>query len=190
MRIVCWLAACCLLFSAGCSDIGGGAAEPLPKTMNVRTERIAYSGAPPVNPHKPQTGKCVTCHSATGTVVPGLGVAPANPHTKTAGLSADARCKQCHVFKESDTLFAENDFVGLLPRPLRDKSLPVTDPPTVPHPLFMREDCAACHTTKGARPEVVCTHPERVRCQQCHIPDRSLDQQEFQTTSTPLVGAR
>jgi hypothetical protein len=34
----------------------------------------------------------------------------------------------------------------------------------------MREDCAACHESVAGRPEIRCTHPERVNCRQCHVP--------------------
>jgi cytochrome c-type protein NapB len=34
----------------------------------------------------------------------------------------------------------------------------------------MRENCAACHSGPGARAEIITTHPERVRCRQCHVP--------------------
>ncbi len=42
-------------------------------------------------------------------------------------------------------------------------------PPVIPHQLLMRENCAACHTGPAAREEIRCTHPERVRCAQCHV---------------------
>jgi predicted CXXCH cytochrome family protein len=43
-------------------------------------------------------------------------------------------------------------------------------PPTIPHKVFMRENCGACHVGPGAREEILTTHPERTRCRQCHVP--------------------
>jgi cytochrome c-type protein NapB len=42
-------------------------------------------------------------------------------------------------------------------------------PPTIPHRLLMRENCGACHVGPGARAGIVTSHPERVRCRQCHV---------------------
>jgi hypothetical protein len=43
----------------------------------------------------------------------------------------------------------------------------------------MRENCAACHTGPAAREEIRTTHPERIRCRQCHVPVGSRT--EFET---------
>ncbi len=157
---------------AGCNQPAGPqTASPEGLTVATwaeRAERRAYDGAPPVIPHPPLSGRCVECHTAEGSVRPPIGVAPANPHLKTPGMSDASRCRQCHVFKVTDDRFAVNDF-----QPLR-RSSPYGErahalaPPTIPHPLWMHEDCAACHAGPAARPEIRCTHPERLRCRQCH----------------------
>ena len=172
---------------AGCGGPPASDANSAAATYAERRQRSAYSGSPPVIPHPPLSGKCVNCHTATGTVLPGLGAAPANPHTQTRGMSAHSRCRQCHVFSNSDALFVESDFEPLKQASWKGARAAALAPPTVPHPLFMREDCAACHTGPAARPEIRCTHPERVRCRQCHVqahnqPDTAAP--DFTPTST------
>ena len=57
----------------------------------------------------------------------------------------------------------------------RDRGRAPVPPParrrTIPHPLQLRENCLACHGGPAARAELRTTHPERVRCRQCHVPD-------------------
>lgn len=155
------------IWAVGCEQ---AAPQPLPASTEVRAKRVAYSGAPPVIPHSPISGKCTTCHSRTGVAAPGVGsgFAPANPHLSTAGLGEHSRCKQCHVFARTDRLFAENEFEGLQ-RATSGKRAYQGAPPVMPHHFFMREDCVSCHNGPAARPEIRCTHPERTRCLQCHL---------------------
>lgn len=136
----------------------------------VRARRRAYDGAPPVIPHPNMGMGCMNCHTKTGMSVPQLGFAPAMPHAITAGLSAMSRCTQCHVFRETRELFRENTFAGLA-QDLRhgERAHPLA-PPVMPHSVFMRENCTACHTGPAAREEIRCDHPERPRCTQCHVP--------------------
>ena len=49
------------------------------------------------------------------------------------------------------------------------------DIPSIPHPLEGRENCLACHTGPAAREEIRTSHPERERCQQCHVPSTTSD---------------
>jgi hypothetical protein len=137
-------------------------------SFSARAARRAYNGAPPVIPHRPLSGTCTDCHTVTGRDLPGLGIAPPNPHLDTAGIGAKARCQQCHVFQQTADLFAENSFVGLSHVLRKGDRLYPAAPPTIPHSLFMRESCNACHTGPAARQEIRCSHPERVRCTQCH----------------------
>ena len=96
-------------------------------------------------------------------------MAPANPHTHTPGMSETSRCKQCHVFRVEEDLFAESEFVAWTGRSRVANQAHSAAPQTVPHAHFMREDCAACHSGAAARPDVVCKHSERLRCLQCHV---------------------
>jgi cytochrome c-type protein NapB len=145
-----------------------------PDRFQVRAARRAYDGAPPVIPHAPLGGACTDCHTATGRELPGLGIAPANPHLRTPGLSAASRCQQCHVFRTSDDLFTASAFEGLPQKPRHGPRLYADAPPVIPHHVFMREDCNACHSGQDARPQIRCSHPERARCLQCHARNSSL----------------
>jgi nitrate reductase (cytochrome), electron transfer subunit len=135
----------------------------------VRSARRLYDGAPPTIPHAPVGASCTECHNERGLEVPGLGYAPPSPHERTRGLSAVSRCQQCHVFATTEKTFRPNAFVGL-PQDLgAGRRLYAGAPPVLPHPVFMRENCAACHTGPAAREEIRTSHPERQRCQQCHV---------------------
>lgn len=153
---------------AGCSQ---ALTDAIPVTPTaVRDQRRAYDGAPPVIPHPPHSTRCITCHNQTELAATPFGVAPANPHLKTPGMSAESRCVQCHVFSATDgDVFRANSFVGLS-RPRHGSRAHATAPPTIPHPIFMRESCESCHSSLATRPEIRCTHPERTRCVQCHVP--------------------
>ena len=144
--------------------------QPQSASLAVRAERVAFSGAPPVIPHAPISGKCITCHSKTGTQAPGIGsgVAPANPHTETVGMSEQSHCRQCHVFQQTQEVFRENELIGLK-RPAHGERAFASAPPTIPHDTFMRENCAACHIGSTVRAEIRCSHPRRTRCLQCHL---------------------
>lgn len=134
-----------------------------------RALRRAFDGAPPVIAHQDLGTTCTSCHNDRGVAIDGVGFAPPMPHGDTAGLGSVARCQQCHVFKRADTLFVENDFVGYA-QDLRNGARAYSDaPPVMPHPVFMRENCRACHDGKAAREEIRTPHPERERCTQCHV---------------------
>lgn len=134
----------------------------------VRAARRAYDGAPPVIPHPPLGGACTTCHTDLGREVPGIGQAPPNPHRHTPGLSDQSRCQQCHVFRQTNEELVANTFQGLGQDLRRGERLYAQAPPVIPHGLFMREDCVACHAGPSVRPEIRCTHPDRLNCRQCH----------------------
>lgn len=161
-----------LALAAGCAEdappppsgTGGG-----PSAGLARAERRAYDGAPPTIPHADPGAACGACHDADGQSV-GHRFAPAAPHAGTGAAGATQRCRQCHVFVTTDALFAASGFIGL-PQNLRSggRATPGA-PPTIPHRLLMRENCAACHTGPGARDEIRSSHPDRQRCRQCHVP--------------------
>ena len=134
-----------------------------------RALRRGYDGAPPVIPHQDFGSACTECHNQEGVSVPGTGFAPPSPHEATTGMSAISRCKQCHVFRQTDSLFAENSFVGLNQDLRHGRRLNLAAPPVMPHAVFMRENCLACHAGPAAREAIRTMHPERIRCRQCHI---------------------
>ncbi|MCA9062594.1 MAG: nitrate reductase cytochrome c-type subunit [Planctomycetaceae bacterium] len=154
--------------------VGCSRSEPeqqfVSKPAQERGERRAFHGAPPVIPHPPLTGTCVNCHTPEGgRQVVGIGVSPANPHTRTPGMSEQSRCRQCHVFRAADDEFVASDFVAATLTGTRGERAFPEAPPVIPHDRFMREDCDACHTGSAARQEIVCKHADRQRCTQCHV---------------------
>lgn len=122
-----------------------------------------YFGAPPTIPHDagPEMNECLTCHAdnASG--------APLTPHPTRL------RCRSCHVAPDEKAgEFRSSTFAGLAP-PERSPRLHAKAPPLVPHQFLLHENCLACHAP-GARNDVISTsHPERLRCQQCHVPMRT-----------------
>ncbi|MCB9919716.1 MAG: hypothetical protein H6832_15035 [Planctomycetes bacterium] len=176
VAVIAFLAACIASTSCSKNDEVERGSPPDPavlaqsKTPAVeRALRRAYNGAPPTIPHAPFGIACTSCHNRIGMEVPNVGFAPPMPHEETSGLAAISRCNQCHVYKTSDAVFRPSSFVGR-PQDLRKGTKQHEGaPPVIPHPVFMRENCQACHTGNAAREEIRCTHPERTRCLQCHL---------------------
>ena len=161
-----------LLIAAGVLGCNAATSKPIAglTASAVRAERRLYDGAPPVIPHAPLQIKCIACHTNDGKEAPPLGFAPANPHAQTAGLSSTSHCQQCHVFRRQEAAFAESDFQGLKQQFVKADRLYAGAPPVIPHRVFMRENCNACHSGSVARPEIRCSHPLRANCRQCHVP--------------------
>ncbi len=185
------IAAACLLTAAFVTGACGGDWVSVEgggnkSTATVRAERRAFDGAPPVVAHENFGMTCVECHNMRGMDVPDVGYAPASPHEVTAGMSATSRCVQCHVFQQTEDVFVANSFVGLRQDLRHGQRLNDLAPPVMPHKLLMRENCSACHTGVAAREEIRTSHPERVRCAQCHVPQqsRSVFESEFGPSST------
>ena len=159
-----------LLLLAGCFG-GDPSSEVAKSSPDVRAERRAFDGAPPVIPHERFDSPCVSCHDEEGVMVAAVGFSPPSPHAATLGL-ADGRCRQCHVERLSEELFRANSFQGL-PQDLRagDRQH-LAAPPVMPHSVFLRENCLACHSGPAAREAIRTSHPERTRCSQCHLEQR------------------
>ena len=136
----------------------------------VRAQRRLYDGAPPMIPHENMGMGCMNCHNMTGLQVPDVGYAPAMPHGKTTGISEYSICTQCHAFQADVPPFVANGFDGLKQDLRKGEQAFPYSPPVMPHPVFMRENCIACHSGPAAREEIRCDHPERPRCTQCHVP--------------------
>ena len=147
-----------------------GRAAAVKSAARVRTDRRAYDGAPPTIPHPSFGMTCSACHDVLGQSVAGVGFAPASPHDATAIAGHTQRCTQCHVFATTDDLFVASDFAGVRQDLHSGSRATPGAPPTIPHRIHMRENCAACHDGPGAREEIRTTHPERSRCRQCHVP--------------------
>ena len=160
------------LVLSGC----GGDTVPVPdregavkSAAHVRAERRAYDGAPPTIPHQDFGARCSACHNKQGQSVSGIGFAPASPHEGTEKAGGTTRCRQCHVFVSDGSLFVASEYEPLK-QDLRYGSRATRGaPPTIPHRTLMRENCVACHDGPGAREEIRTSHPERLRCRQCHV---------------------
>ena len=144
-------------------------AGPAQSDARVRAARRAYDGAPPTVPHEDMGMTCTECHNERGMAVEGVGFAPAEPHNGTAQAYSTGRCRQCHVFINDADVFVENNWRGLAQDLRSGRRLNYRSPPTIPHRIFMRENCSACHVGPGARAEISSSHPERDRCRQCHV---------------------
>ncbi len=140
------------------------------RTLELYYTRRAYDGAPPAVPHilgdEMSIGdkSCLQCH-ATGSYAPEMGAfAPIVPHPTLVA------CTQCHVADQPEVaLFRRSLYQPALATALID---PAYDgaPAPMPHELQLRENCAACHSGPAAPPEIRTSHPERLSCQQCHVP--------------------
>lgn len=136
---------------------------------SVRATRRAYDGSPPAIPHAPFGAACTSCHGSEAMQIAGVGLSPMSPHGD-AVAGALQRCEQCHVYKQTEALFRSSTFAGVAQDLRKGPRLYDGAPPVMPHDYFMREQCAACHVGDRARAEIRCSHPERVRCEQCHVP--------------------
>lgn len=181
IRSAVMMAAATLMTFTGCNQHNNEATDVTVTDTSVRAQRRAYDGAPPVVGHESHQATCTTCHTDTGMMVPNLGFAPALPHGRDSIVADTANCRQCHLFKTSDELFVDSTFVGAPQVISGGTRLYPGAPPVMPHPLFMRENCTSCHSGPSARPEIICSHPDRANCMQCHV-----QHNEFASLSWPL----
>lgn len=156
--------------------------DELASILKERSQRRAYDGAPPVIPHEidqRRAESCMTCHGPESEV-------------QIAGLIPSqishpyfANCTQCHVPADGlrrltadkhSRLWVENDFQGLVMAGQSTRAY-VGAPPTVPHPLWMRQNCVSCHGP-GRQNAIRTSHPTRGNCLQCHAPNGAMDNRE------------
>ncbi|WP_196886043.1 cytochrome C [Aureivirga sp. CE67] len=141
---------------------------PGERTLSDYYKTQAYHGAPPYIPHPISNdrtigeGTCLQCHQNGGYVAIYDAYAPVTPHPEKVN------CRQCHVGKETNSLFKESTYPGLK-APKTGTKFTVTAPPVIPHQLQLHENCLACHAGPAAPKEIRVTHPERVNCRQCHV---------------------
>jgi cytochrome c-type protein NapB len=126
-----------------------------------------FFGAPPTIPHDagPDMNECLVCHDD-----PEMGV-PLTPHPTRL------RCRQCHVAgeegqEESPGVFRPSQVIGLPMPATRAWKVQPSGPPVMPHQVLLREKCLACHAPEAREEVISTTHPERLRCRQCHVPQR------------------
>jgi cytochrome c-type protein NapB len=152
-----------------------------------RASLRAYDGAPPVIPHGIDTlssASCLSCHSQDGNLVIG-GKRPAEISHPWV-----TNCTSCHVPADglrqitepvTDRLNVENAFVGKRSAGAGPRAYG-TAPPTTPHPVWMRQNCMACHGP-GREQAIRTSHPERQNCLQCHAPNAVFDNRESYFTN-------
>lgn len=145
--------------------------------LEKRRTRRAYAAAPPLIPHKVSqraAPNCRTCHE-TGLTVGGL-------RAPVPGHAMMANCTQCHVQSSVPSGLAglplagepvHNVFAGN-GEPESGPRAWAGAPPTIPHPIFMRQNCMACHGPEG-RPGIRTSHPQRGQCVQCHVNQDNRD---------------
>ncbi len=147
-----------------------------------RASRRAYDGAPPVVPHGIDTlssASCLSCHGVGGDLIIG-GKRPAEISHPWV-----TNCTSCHVPEDglrqitapaAGRLTVENAFLGKRSAGPGSRAY-ATAPPTTPHPVWMRQNCMACHGP-GREQAIRTSHPERRNCLQCHAPDAVFDNRE------------
>ncbi len=154
-------------------------------TMQLRSDRRAFDGAPPLMPHSRNfagTKECLDCHRDGFRLGNRFGAAISHPHL--------VACEQCHV--ESRNLevppsvgLSRNSFEGL-EAPVRSIRPWTGAPPVIPHSTLMRTDCLSCHGPQ-AWPGLRTDHPQRTSCTQCHAVAASLDQTSPFFTGRPTL---
>jgi len=127
----------------------------------------AFYGAPPTIPHPIGEGgigsnACLKCHQNGGFVDKYQAYTPVTPHPEKSN------CVQCHVQVKSKSFFVPSTWLRNKPPATGNQAL-LGSPPTVPHPLQLRENCLSCHAGPSAVKEIRTTHPERINCRQCHV---------------------
>ena len=187
LRLAAVLSCAAWISASGCSQQPDSAikAKLTPATLEERAKRRAYDGAPPTIPHEPFGQECATCHAIRGKEIPTIGFAPANPHLGDNREGALSNCTQCHLFKRSEALFVESEFQGSHSSGTHVARAHSLAPPVVPHSINMRSNCLACHSGIAARPEIVCSHPERTNCSQCHVAVESYGLSPERLTTIP-----
>ena len=144
------------------------------RSINTYYNNRAYHGAPPSIPHKVENERnmgennCLKCHENGGFTEKFKAYAPITPHPEMVN------CRQCHVPQQTQTVFKKSNFKkGTIPFVGINNALEGS-PPVIPHQLQMRENCLACHAGPSAPKEIRVSHPERINCRQCHVPNNKV----------------
>jgi cytochrome c-type protein NapB len=153
----------------------------------------AYDGAPPVIPHAIDTLKasaCNSCHGEDSNLVIG-GKRPAEISHPWI-----TNCTSCHVPADGlrqltapaeTRLVIGNSFLGKSSAGHGPRAYG-TAPPTMPHAVWMRQNCMTCHGP-GREQAIRTSHPERQNCLQCHAPNALFDNREtYLTNPKPPLG--
>lgn len=163
--------------------------DQLAAALTARASRRAFDGAPPTIPHQIDqlsTASCMVCHDADRT--PRIGdLRPA-----TISHPYFSNCTQCHVPADGLRRFTEDEQARLSvaslfqgrPAPGQGSRAYPGAPPTLPHPVWMRQNCMSCHGPDREH-AIRTSHPSRQNCLQCHAPDAALDNRERLSNSPP-----
>jgi nitrate reductase (cytochrome), electron transfer subunit len=155
--------------------------------IDRRASLRAYDGAPPTIPHgidAISSASCLSCHGQDGNLVIGGKRPPEISHPWVTN------CTSCHVpddglrqitEPEENRLTVENVFMGKRSAGVGSRAYD-SAPPVTPHPVWMRQNCMACHGP-GREQAIRTSHPERENCLQCHAPDSRFDNREFYPTN-------
>ncbi len=145
--------------------------EKYQRSLSTYYDNRAFYGAPPSIPHDVENERnmgensCLKCHENGGFAEKFNAYAPVTPHPEMIN------CRQCHVPQQSQTVFKGSNFEkGTIPLVGVNSALE-GGPPAIPHQLQLRENCLACHAGPSAPKEIRVTHPERINCRQCHVPN-------------------
>lgn len=145
------------------------------RSLNTYYNNRAYPGAPPSIPHDVEDDRnmggnsCLKCHDNGGYSTQFKAYAPVTPHPEMIN------CRQCHVPQQTKGVFKGTNFKKI-PAPKAGKNNALDgSPPVIPHQIQMRENCLACHAGPAAPKEIRVTHPERVNCRQCHVPNNKIE---------------
>lgn len=137
-----------------------------------RTRTRAFDGAPPVIPHtieQQSAASCLACHGQGIRMGDKIATKVSHPHFTS--------CTQCHVESHNGGPFepgtsVENEFAGIQRSGPGDRAY-AGAPPTIPHSLWLRNDCTSCHGLV-ARQGLRTTHPWLSNCVQCHVESNNV----------------
>lgn len=136
------------------------------RSIEQRAKLRAFEGAPPVVPHPTTDMNVQTCRACHG-----QGLRAGDKTARMVSHATMTNCTQCHVEAESPLLgdlpSPSNSFAGCRPSGYGGTRAWAGAPPVMPHAVFMRTNCIACHGEfgyDGWRPD----HLSRTNCIQCH----------------------
>ncbi|TWO32735.1 cytochrome C [Seonamhaeicola sediminis] len=131
----------------------------------------AYHGAPPSIPHPIKdemtigANTCLKCHENGGFTEKFNAYAPVVPHPELVN------CRQCHVPTNTSGVFKPFEHRSVAAPKAGINNALAGSPPIIPHQIQMHENCLSCHAGPSAPKEIRVTHPERINCRQCHVPN-------------------
>ncbi len=134
------------------------------------TSSRSFLYAPPPMPHTGmKQDDCLNCHA------PEYDIKKRWRAIRPISHQLYSQCLQCHVEQSRPAAvpFVLSDFLAL-DLPGKGSRNNEYAPPTVPHKVFMRENCLSCHGATGYS-DYRTSHPERSQCLQCHAPEASAD---------------